>query len=81
MQTLVTHAFGRLILQPLLLRIADVQLMVGLSKPTIYRLMQAGKFPAQVKLSASAVGWKFDEVVAWVQDRVRASEAKLEHVA
>ena len=29
----------------------------GLSRSTIYRLIEAGRFPKPIKISAKAVGW------------------------
>lgn len=81
MDTLATHSSGRLVVRPLLLRLAEVRRLVGLSKPTIYRLIAAGRFPKPVKLSKSAVAWKFDEVVAWTESLVRAREAELTDAA
>jgi prophage regulatory protein len=42
---------------------------VGLSISTIRRMIQRGEFPAPVKLSAQAVGWRLEEVQAWVASR------------
>ncbi|MCO8165481.1 AlpA family phage regulatory protein [Pseudomonas sp. 21LCFQ010] len=62
-----------------LIRITDVMAMVGLSRPTIYKLMQRrdSGFPLPVKLSDSTargapVAWVLSEVQAWVRARIAA---------
>jgi len=56
---------------PAILRLRDVLHMVGLSRPTVYRMVRAGTFPAQVQLSTAAVGWLRSEVEQWITQRVR----------
>lgn len=58
-----------------LLRLPAVKATVGLSTSTIYDLMRDGKFPRQVKISLNAVGWRADEVQAWIAERIRESAA------
>lgn len=41
---------------PRLLRLPQVMDITGLSKPTIYRMVETGAFPKQRKLSPRAVG-------------------------
>ena len=54
------------------LRIDEVVALVGLSRSTIYHLIAAGDFPKPLKLTANAVGWRSDEIEAWINSRVRA---------
>jgi len=54
---------------PAILRLPDVLRMVGLSRPTVYRMVKAGTFPAQVRLSTAAVGWLRSEVEQWIMAR------------
>lgn len=61
---------------PAILRLPEVLRMVGLSRPSIYRMMKAGAFPAQVQLSPGAVGWLGSEVVGWLAGRVAAREVR-----
>ena len=55
-----------------ILRLAQVQQLTGLSKATIYRLIAKNRFPAGVRLSKAAVGWRRKEVEAWIGSRPRA---------
>ncbi|WP_447729159.1 helix-turn-helix transcriptional regulator [Pseudoxanthomonas suwonensis] len=50
---------------PRLLRLPQVMDITGLSKPTIYRMVETGAFPKQRKLSPRAVGWLEHEVQEW----------------
>jgi predicted DNA-binding transcriptional regulator AlpA len=54
-----------------LIRIAEVLHMSGLSRTSLYRSIRTEHFPAPVRLTARSVAWPHDEVVAWVEERVR----------
>ena len=49
-----------------LLRLPQVLAMVGFAKSTLYRKINAGLFPAPIKLSANLVVWKKQEVMEWI---------------
>lgn len=53
-----------------LLRINDVIATTGLSRATIYRLVQAGTFPKALRLTARAVGWWERDVEEWLDSRL-----------
>lgn len=62
-----------------LIRIPEVVAIVGLARPTIYKLMRQPEsgFPLPVKLSASnargaPVAWVLGEVQEWVRARIAA---------
>jgi prophage regulatory protein len=48
-----------------LLRRKEVERQAGLSRASIYRLIQAKKFPASVSLGTGAVRWKQSDITAW----------------
>ena len=60
-----------------ILRLPEVAQLTGLSKPTIHRRYREGSFPRPVKLGANAIGWRLNEIEAWIESlpRVGASEA------
>jgi len=60
---------------PQIMRLPEVIATVGLSRPSIYRLMKERTFPLQVKLGAASVGWLRAEVEAWIAARVSARDA------
>lgn len=53
-----------------MLRLRAVTQITSLSKSTIYRFIDDGRFPKGVKLGERAVGWPEGEVRAWVQERI-----------
>jgi len=62
-----------------LIRIQEVIAMVGLARPTIYKLLRQPEsgFPQPVKLSDSTargapVAWVLSEIQAWVRARIAA---------
>ena len=54
-----------------ILRLPEVAQLTGLSKPTIHRRYRAGTFPQPVKLGANAIGWRLDEIEAWIDSLPR----------
>jgi prophage regulatory protein len=56
-----------------LIRRKDVQAITGLSRSAIYQLIQEGKFPASIRLSARAVAWPQSAIDAWITERIKSS--------
>jgi len=54
-------------------RLPAVLEVTGLSKATVYRLLERGEFPPRVKLSPRCVGWRVADVDAWLAERAAAS--------
>ena len=54
-----------------LLRRRQVEEITGLSRSSIYRLMQDGEFPRPVKVSPAAVRWRETELTDWLESRPR----------
>lgn len=46
---------------------------VGVSYPTLWRWMGAGRFPKPIKLSVNSVGWLEADVEAWIRARLTVS--------
>ncbi len=59
-----------------ILRLKDVERVVGLKRSRIYALMGAGEFPQAVHLSARAIGWRASAIQEWINTRRLASEAR-----
>ena len=55
---------------PRLLRFPDVRNRTGLSRSTIWRLERNGCFPRHRRISANAVAWPEDEVLAWIRIKI-----------
>ena len=52
-----------------ILRLPEVVLTTGISRPTIYRLMKTGRFPNRRQLGIKSVGWVAEEVQSWLEGR------------
>jgi prophage regulatory protein len=58
-----------------LLRLPQVRQVVPLSRSEIYRRIAVGKFPKPIKLGARVVAWDFDEVQAYVREKLSDGRA------
>ena len=57
----------------LFVKLPAVVKMTGLGRSTIYKLMAKREFPAPVKLSERAVGWRANELGKWCESRQRGT--------
>ena len=51
------------------LRRREVEKITGLSRSTIYRLMDAGEFPQAKSIGPNCVRWLLSEIIAWIESR------------
>lgn len=62
--------------QPLkLLRLPLVEDRTGAKKSSIYAWVKAHTFPAPVRLSARAVGWREEDIDRWISERATVGQA------
>ncbi|MBU2489514.1 MAG: AlpA family phage regulatory protein [Proteobacteria bacterium] len=54
---------------PRILRRRDVEELVGLKRSSLYAAIAAGTFPRPVRLTPGAVGWRQEEIEAWIKSR------------
>ena len=52
-----------------LLRRRQVEEITGLSRSSIYRLMEEGEFPRPVKVGPKAVRWRLSDILRWLESR------------
>ena len=70
-----------------LLRLKEVEQMVGLSRTSIYRLMDRGDFPHPVRVGPRAVRWRLEDLEHWRSERpfttgkVRGSQQEVSHTS
>lgn len=50
-------------------RMSTVMRVTGLGRSTIYRLISEEKFPAQVRIGARAVAWRWEDIERWGAER------------
>lgn len=53
-----------------IIRLETVLARTGLSRSTMYRKIDEGTFPAQVKISIHGVGWRESAINRWIDDPV-----------
>ena len=54
-----------------ILRVRQVMAACGKSRSAIYKDMQRGLFPRQIKITGRASGWSRNEIEAWLEQRKR----------
>ena len=58
---------------PRLLTRRQVEVLTGLARSTLYRMMRAGTFPNPIRVGQRAVRWLESEILAWIASRPRAT--------
>ena len=53
-----------------ILRIKTVLDRTGLSRSTLYRRIQAGRFPAQVRIAERCTGWRESAINGWLRNPI-----------
>ena len=56
-------------MQDSLLRRREVERIAGVSRSSIYRLMQESDFPRPVRIGPGTVRWKASDIEAWIESR------------
>ncbi|MGF6230707.1 putative DNA-binding transcriptional regulator AlpA [Inquilinus ginsengisoli] len=62
-----------------IIRVDEVVRITGMPVSTLYRWIEEGRFPRQVKLGPRAVGWYRREVKEWADNRPRKPAAGSQH--
>ncbi|NLV87685.1 MAG: AlpA family transcriptional regulator [Clostridiales bacterium] len=56
-----------------LIRLPEVKSRTGLSSSDLYRRVDAGTFPRQIKLGVKAVAWIETEVQEWIEQTIQSA--------
>lgn len=56
-----------------LLRLAEVERLVGIKRSTIYALCRQGRFPAPIKYLGRYSAWVDAEVLSWIDTQIRTA--------
>jgi prophage regulatory protein len=51
-----------------ILRIKTVLAKTGLSRSTLYRKIEKGSFPRQIKIAERCAGWRESQVIEWMRN-------------
>lgn len=54
-----------------IIKVPEVIERCALSRATLYRLLERGEFPRQVRLSTRSIGFYEHEVNQWLAERIR----------
>lgn len=54
---------------PRILRLPVVMAMTGLGRTKVYTDIRKGAFPRPVALGPRAVGWREEDIAAWIESR------------
>lgn len=54
--------------QQVLLKIKQVLELVPVGKTTLYKMIDAGKFPRPIRLSERAVAWRKSDILQWIDN-------------
>ena len=60
------------------IRFRQVQRLTGFSRPTIWRMGRAGKFPKSVRVTPRLTVWDAAEVRAWIADPIGWAQAAVQ---
>lgn len=55
------------------MRLPEVKNTVGLSRSQIYKLVQEGRFPAPIRVTANVSAWLESDVTEWQQGVLRSA--------
>ena len=55
------------------IRPVEVLRMIGVSRTTLWRMVQAGAFPAPVRITDRSRGYVLEDVEAWMKARTERS--------
>jgi prophage regulatory protein len=58
-----------------ILRLGSVLERTGLSRSTLYRKIEQGSFPRQVRISERCIGWRDSDIEQWLRNPIYYSRA------
>ncbi len=61
-------------------RLVEVARMLGVSRTTLWRMVETGAFPPPVEITERNRGFLLDDVQAWMQARLDAVSARRQHI-
>ena len=53
----------------ILMKLPEVIELTTFSSATIYRLIDKGEFPKQIKLTERSSAWSLEEVYSWIEEK------------
>jgi prophage regulatory protein len=59
------------------LRARDITTRLRISRPTLWRWVRAGTFPAPIRLGANSIAWRAEDILDWLASRPTVREARV----
>ena len=53
----------------------EVQELLGVSRPTLYRWLKLGTFPRPIKIGPQKIAWRRADIVEWIANRPEVSNS------
>lgn len=69
----IVHQSKPVVPRDRLIRLPEVENLVGCKKSTVYSMVGKGTFPRPIRISARMVVWPETVVLQWLQDRINQS--------
>lgn len=66
----IVHQTKPVVPRDRLIRLPEVENLIGCKKSTVYTMVKEGTFPKPIRLSARMVAWPETAVMQWMQDRI-----------
>jgi prophage regulatory protein len=60
----------------ILIRLPQVLSRTGFRRASLYRAIQAGRFPKPIKPTQRTAAWVASQVDEWIDSKIRASEGR-----
>lgn len=60
-----------------LIRLKEVMAITGLSRSSIYRYIDEGRFPEAVSIGSRTVAWVDREILRWVESRIENRDSNV----
>ncbi|HBK3325498.1 TPA: AlpA family transcriptional regulator [Vibrio parahaemolyticus] len=60
-----------------LIRLNEVMAITGLSRSSIYRYIDEGRFPEAVSIGSRTVAWVDREILRWVESRIENRDSNV----
>lgn len=57
-----------------LLRLSQVKAITGLSRSSLYQMMNQGSFPRSINIGSRAIAWTDASIQEWIDSRINASK-------
>jgi len=58
-----------------IIKLPEVQSLTSLSRSAVYQKMKDLEFPHSIPLGARAVGWRYGQIIEWINEQAASTNA------